>query len=714
MKLQIRSTLPFSLLISVLTAMVWTTVSGGPVAALPDARAVTAVNSSLTEKAHFALDEGAGARRLSGGVAEEFTARLAGGAELGVAGKDGTALKLNGSSAYAATSGPVVDTTKSFSVSAWVKLDDKDRNYTLLSQAGNRASGFQLYYSKYYDKWLFNRHSKDADDTGIIRVMSKSAAQSDVWTHLAGSYDAEKKSLSLFVNGQLQQSVAFTTPWRAGGGLQLGRLRYKSGWHENARGLIDDVRIVQSVIVSADAAAMSGGRLPARVQELASFSLDESSGSARVSGGKGAGPVATLAGSGAQLGVEGRQGTALKLNGSSAYAATSGPVVDTTKSFSVSAWVKLDNKDRNYTFLSQAGNRASGFQLYYSKYYDKWVFNRHVKDTDDTPIARSMSSSAAQAGTWTQLTGVYDASAKKIQLFVNGKPEKATDFASPWRAKSALQIGRLFYKGTWQEHFAGTIDNIRLSEQSSAGSCIPPYTVGHRGAPDVAPENTIGSLEAAADGGAEWVETDVQFTKDGRPVIMHDATVDRMTDGTGRIDRLTADEIAKLTVDGGGRVPTLEQVLTSLRTRPTRLLLEIKGPQTSAAVHQVLRLVSDAGMAERTMIQSFDEDVVRDAVAFTPAIKVALLRSKLDPDPVATAREFSLSAYSVNFKGLSARPAVVDQLKAAGVEVLVWTVDRDNDWRTATSWGVDGVITNRPWPFLDWRDSHCAETASPR
>ncbi|GGO54616.1 LamG-like jellyroll fold domain-containing protein [Streptomyces lasiicapitis] len=418
--------------------------------------------STFSGKARFGLDEDAGSRRSSGGVAEEFTARVAGGAELGVAGKDGTALKLNGSSAYAATSGPVVDTTKSFSVSAWVKLDNKDRNYTLLSQAGNRASGFQLYYSKYYDKWLFNRHSKDTDDTGIIRVMSKSAAQSDVWTHLTGSYDAEKKSLSLFVNGQLQQSVAFTTPWRAGGGLQLGRLLYQGVWQENTRGLIDDVRTVQSAVTASDAAAMSDGRLPARVQELASFSLDESSGSARVSGGKGAGPVATLAGGGAQLGVEGKIDTALKLNGSTAYAATSGPVVDTTKSFSVSAWVKLDNKDRNYTFLSQAGNRASGFQLYYSKYYDKWVFNRHVKDTDDTTIARSMSSSAAQTGTWTQLTGVYDASAKKVQLFVNGKPQAAAAFTTPWRAGSALQIGRLFYKGTWQEHFVGTIDNVRV------------------------------------------------------------------------------------------------------------------------------------------------------------------------------------------------------------------------------------------------------------
>ncbi|WP_344098258.1 LamG domain-containing protein, partial [Streptomyces stramineus] len=195
-----------------------------------------------------------------------------------------------------------MDTTKSFSVSAWVKLDDKSRNYTFLSQAGQHASGFQLYYSKAYDKWVFNRHVKDADDTGIVRAMSKSVAQSGEWTHLTGSYDAAKQSLSLFVNGQLQESAQFTTPWRAGGGLQIGRLYYQGSWQENTLGLIDEVRAVQSVVAPADVAAIAGGSLPGHLQELASFALDEASGSARVSGGKGAGPVATLAGGGAELG----------------------------------------------------------------------------------------------------------------------------------------------------------------------------------------------------------------------------------------------------------------------------------------------------------------------------------------------------------------------------------------------------------------------------
>ncbi|MFC3574281.1 glycerophosphodiester phosphodiesterase [Streptomyces yaanensis] len=240
-------------------------------------------------------------------------------------------------------------------------------------------------------------------------------------------------------------------------------------------------------------------------------------------------------------------------------------------------------------------------------------------------------------------------------------------------------------------------------------TCSRTYAIGHRGARRIAPENTIASFEAAADRGADWVEADVHFTKDGQPVIMHDDTVDRTTDGTGRVDELTAEEISELTVKGGGHVPTLRETLSSLRSRSTRFLLDMKGPQTSAAVDRALRLVSEAGMTERTLLQSFDEKVVRDAAASPYRTKVALIRSTLDTDPVATARKLSLAAYVVKFKSLAARPAAVDRLRAAGVEVFVWTVNDESTWRTATSWGVDGVITDRPDRFSQWREADCAD-----
>ncbi|MFI9647756.1 glycerophosphodiester phosphodiesterase family protein [Streptomyces sp. NPDC052040] len=439
----------------------------------------------------------------------------------------------------------------------------------------------------------------------------------------------------------------------------------------------------------------------------AAFSLDERAGTARVSGGPGQELSAQVAG-GARLGVAGKVRTGLQLNGRTAFAATAGPLLDTTKSFSVSAWVRLDDKKSNYTFLSQAGTRASGFQLYYSTYYDSWVFNRHIKDTDDTGIVRSVGAEKARTGVWTQLTGVYDASAKKIQLLVNGKPQTAASFTTPWQAKGALQIGRLRYRGTFQEYAAATVDDIRVSEQSPVADCSGTRDIGHRGAPGLAPENTVASFEAAAAHGADYVETDVQFTKDGQPVIMHDETVDRTTNGTGRVDQLTAEQISRLTIKGGGRVPTLQQALAAVRPRSVRLLLEIKGPQTRASVDYALRLVSEAGMTDRTVLQSFDEDIVRNAAASPYRTKVALLRDALDADPVATARAFSLSAYAVNFTSLAAHPEAVRLLRAAGVQTFVWTVDGDTKWKTATSFAVDGVITNTADQFFQWRKQNCA------
>ncbi|MBB6436121.1 glycerophosphodiester phosphodiesterase [Streptomyces candidus] len=245
------------------------------------------------------------------------------------------------------------------------------------------------------------------------------------------------------------------------------------------------------------------------------------------------------------------------------------------------------------------------------------------------------------------------------------------------------------------------------------GVCPRVQAIGHRGAPRAVPENTLASLQAAVRQGADVVETDVQFTRDGTPVLMHDDTVDRTTDGTGRVDRLTDVQLSRLTVTGGSRIPTLKEALKPLQAGPARLLLEIKGPQTAIAVHRAVQQVADAGMTRRTVLQSFDEQVVKDAHTSPHRTDVALLRSALDPDPAATAKKFSLAAYSVNFQGLSARPREVARLHKAGVEVYVWTVDKERDWKAAASWQVDGIITNVADRFAGWRTSQCATAPPP-
>ncbi|MEU7293740.1 glycerophosphodiester phosphodiesterase family protein [Streptomyces exfoliatus] len=237
----------------------------------------------------------------------------------------------------------------------------------------------------------------------------------------------------------------------------------------------------------------------------------------------------------------------------------------------------------------------------------------------------------------------------------------------------------------------------------------PPTVIAHRGASSAAPENTLVSDEVARRGGAVWIENDVQPSKDGVPYILHDTTVDRTTDGTGRVRALTSAQLDALDAGSwfapayaGARVPTLAAQLADLRERGGKLLLEIKGRHTHAEVARIVQDIRDQGMTGRVFVQSFDIPSLRYAHELAPELPIGLLRSTLDADPVALAEELDLDAYNVSDAALSTRPRVVRELHAAGVAVNVWTVDSPARWKALDALGVDGIITNRPTELGGW------------
>ncbi|WP_405584980.1 LamG domain-containing protein [Streptomyces sp. NBC_01190] len=178
----------------------------------------------------------------------------------------GTVLNLTGTTGYAATSGPALDTSQSFTVSAWVKLTSTAANSTFVSQsdtAGN-ANGMQLYYSSGTQVWAFGRHNDDTTSTSFSSVYGTRAAAGQ-WTHLVGVYDAASAQLSLYVNGRLAGSHDYTGGvWNAAGPLQIGRRLYQGSYGEYANGEISDVRTYPTALPPADAAAV--GDIPAAVQ----------------------------------------------------------------------------------------------------------------------------------------------------------------------------------------------------------------------------------------------------------------------------------------------------------------------------------------------------------------------------------------------------------------------------------------------------------------
>ncbi|MGF0115059.1 glycerophosphodiester phosphodiesterase [Promicromonospora sp. Marseille-Q5078] len=245
-----------------------------------------------------------------------------------------------------------------------------------------------------------------------------------------------------------------------------------------------------------------------------------------------------------------------------------------------------------------------------------------------------------------------------------------------------------------------------------------PVTAAHRGYSSVNPENTLAAYAAAMKAGAEYVEIDVHTTADDVPVVIHDQTVDRTTDGTGDIEFLQSSYVGS--IDAGSwfspaftdeRVPTFAQVLDLMGTGSSDLLLEIKGPETREEVNRTVDMILDAGLEDRVVLQSFDEDALRYAYDRAPQIPLGLLRSTLDADPVAKAQELHAAYYNPSGSALATRPSVVEDLNAAGVAVFVWTVDSAADWSTYSDLGVEGMITNRPGAFIGWKSAQ--EQADP-
>ncbi|MFJ5553100.1 glycerophosphodiester phosphodiesterase [Streptomyces sp. NPDC093225] len=247
-----------------------------------------------------------------------------------------------------------------------------------------------------------------------------------------------------------------------------------------------------------------------------------------------------------------------------------------------------------------------------------------------------------------------------------------------------------------------------------------PVVFAHRGASAYAPENTLAAVDRAAALGVEWVENDVQRTKDGELVVMHDETLARTTNvkevfpdrSPWRVKDFTAAEIAGLDAGSwyspayaGTQVPTLRQFLDRLRVNGQRLLLEIKLPELYPGIEvDVLRTLGRAGwlrpgyVDRRLVVQSFSADSVRTVHALRPDLTTALLGTPA----VADLGRYAAFTDRINpwYGGITAEwvAAVHDLQGPHGrpLEVDAWTVDTAAAARKVRDMGVDGLISNRP------------------
>lgn len=437
-------------------------------------------------KAHWKLDDPKDSTQVidSAGTAH---GAVYGEPTLGVDGVVGTAMQANGNDAYAKTANSVVDTSKSFAVSAWARLTDPrpdpDHAGIIATQAGDHRSGFELYYSSAYKRWIFNRY--DADTSGgaaIVRAQSGSEPVAGQWAHLVGVYDAVTAEIRLYANGELAATTPYDKPWNATGPVHIGACWYGGPLPGSYfDGDIDDVRLFDRIVTGDEAQLLyrrnpvvagrwklnrSADQPPAATTR---YLLDEPAGATRAEDVMGVHPAG--ANGDVTFGVSGKYERAANFNGLDSYLATTGKVVDTTQSFSVSAWAKLPTTrpTRPGIIATQAGDHRSGFELYYSRHFDRWVFNRYDADVSTgANIVRAQSISPPD-DQWTHLLGVFDGQAQEVRLYVNGKWQESTPYDQPWPALGRLQLGAGWY-GSLSSYFNGDIDDVRIFDRVVGGA----------------------------------------------------------------------------------------------------------------------------------------------------------------------------------------------------------------------------------------------------
>jgi glycerophosphoryl diester phosphodiesterase len=212
--------------------------------------------------------------------------------------------------------------------------------------------------------------------------------------------------------------------------------------------------------------------------------------------------------------------------------------------------------------------------------------------------------------------------------------------------------------------------------------------IGHRGARAVEPENTLRALRRGVEC-ADLVEIDLRLTWDGIPVAIHDATVDRTTDGIGPVKGFRIEELKRLDAGEGEQIPTLREVLDLVHGR-AGLVAEIKEPGTEEIICSAIL----DKLPEPLFLVSFHHGSVESAKRLLPGATVGLIYSDDIVDPVGVARSLQADALLPRWHRTS--PALVHEAHEAGLLVVPWTLNGKDEIAEAVRMGVDGFASDDP------------------
>jgi glycerophosphoryl diester phosphodiesterase len=202
------------------------------------------------------------------------------------------------------------------------------------------------------------------------------------------------------------------------------------------------------------------------------------------------------------------------------------------------------------------------------------------------------------------------------------------------------------------------------------------------------PENTLRSFVAAEQAGLDVIELDLHLSKDGALVVMHDADVDRTTDGTGPIAERTLGELRTLDAGRGERVPTFEEVLDAVGSP---LQAEIKDLAAARALAEVMHRRELAGRVE---VSSFHDEAITEIARLVPGVRTALIASRFGTDVVERATEAGAETVCLNIRRLTLE--VVEAARKADLKIIGWVVNTQDQLRLVRALGLDGATTDYP------------------
>ncbi|MEV7770029.1 LamG-like jellyroll fold domain-containing protein [Kitasatospora sp. NPDC086791] len=371
----------------------------------------------------------------------------------------GDAAAFDNNGAVIASTGPVLNTATSFTASAWVNIADTGTWHAAVMQGGTNNLAMLLGFDK-NSGWAFTIAGADNLNTGYSQASSGLAAvKTNTWTHLVGVYDSATGAIRLYVNGALGGTGTNPTPWNATGKVYLGATQAATG---NARdlmnGQIANVQLYQRAISDTDAGTLySAGRTSAvrLSQPAAAWKLDQTNG-----------PTVPDAG-GAN-----RDATALKAVGwtdsSATFDGTGGAVktasvLNTTASYTVSAWAKVSDFSDYRSIVTQSGSQTAAFILQYSPAVG-WAF--HTTSTDAyNPVwcTASSGTAAPKLNTWTHVVGVFDGPTGTMRLYVDGALAGTGTNTTAWNGTAGTVIGATMPANDWpRDLMNGQVSNVQL------------------------------------------------------------------------------------------------------------------------------------------------------------------------------------------------------------------------------------------------------------